>query len=178
MHREIEAKILNINPEEVQEKLRGLGAILKQELDLEQIVWWIPNTEKRSSVRVRKASDGSIRLTMKQKVTEGLGYNEWELDVSNYEHTAAIIDALLPNPELRLEYSHRRQDWYLGDTLINIDWFPRLAPLVEIEAKSEEKVREVAEQLGFNPSQLLNKGVISLLFEEFGLKIGDKVKLN
>ena len=177
MHREIEAKILNVDPEEVQKKLRKLGATLAQELDLEQIVWWIPNTEKRSSVRVRKASDGSLRLTMKQKVTEGLGYNEWELDVSNYEYTAAIIDVLLPNPELRLEYSHHRQDWNLGDTLINIDWFPKLAPLVEIEAKSEEKVREVAEQLGLSSSKLLNKGVVSLLFEKLGLKIGDKVKL-
>ena len=178
MHREIEAKILNVNPGKVQEKLRELGATLKQELDLEQIVWWIPNTEKRSSVRVRKASDGSLRLTMKQKVTDDLGYNEWELDVSDYENAIAVIDALLPNPELRIEFSHHRQDWYLGGTLINIDWFPKLAPLVEIEAESEEKVREVAEQLGFSSSQLLNKGVVSLLFEELGLKIGDKVKLS
>ncbi len=178
MHREIEAKILNIDPEKVQKKLRELGAILTQELDLEQIVWWIPNTKDKSSVRVRKGSDGSIRLTMKQKVSDGLGYKEWELDISNYEYTAAIIDELLPSPDLRLEYPHHRQDWHLDGALINIDWFPKLAPLVEIEAQSEEQVREIANRLDFNSSDLINKGVVSLLFEKLGLKIGDKLKLN
>ena len=177
MHREIEAKILNVNPEEVERKLRELGAKLDRELDLEQVVWWIPNTDKKGNVRVRKASDGSIRLTTKQKVLGGLGYNEGEVEVSNYEHTIAMIDMMIPQPELRLEYSHHRQDWYLDKALINIDWFPKLAPLVEIEAESEEKVRAIAEKLGFDPLRLVNKGVVSLLFEELGLKIGDKVKL-
>lgn len=175
MHREIEAKILNVNPEEVQQKLRDLGATFERELDLEQVIWWVPD-EQRSSIRVRKSSDGAIRLTMKRHA-EGLGYYEWESDISDYENTVTIIDALVPHSNLRIEYAHRRQDWRLEGALINLDWFPKLAPLIEIEAESEEKVRTIAGKLGFSLSQLVNKGVVSLLYEELGLKKGDKIKI-
>lgn len=176
MHREIEAKILDINPGEVQEKLRVLGAVLEKELDLEQVVWWVGD-EARSSTRVRRSSDGMVRITMKRDAPEGFGYHEWESDVSDYETLVAIVDTLISVPDLRIEFSHHREDWRLDGALINIDWFPKLAPLVEIEAESEEKVRSIAEKLGFNPSRLVNKGVVSLLYDALGLKKGDRVKV-
>ncbi|TSC77420.1 MAG: Uncharacterized protein G01um101433_615 [Parcubacteria group bacterium Gr01-1014_33] len=176
MHREIEAKILDIDPEKVQEKLRALGAALEEELDLEQVVWWAGD-RARSSIRVRRSSDGIVRIIMKRDASEGLGYHEWECDVSDYETAIAIVDALVSVPDLRIEFSHHRQDWRLDGALINIDWFPKIAPLVEIEAESEEKIRSLAEKLGFNPSLLVNKGVVSLLYEALGLKKGDRVKI-
>lgn len=177
MHREIEAKILNVDPEAVQRKLKELGAVLECELDLEQVVWWIEGANK-DSVRVRKASDGSIRFTMKRKVTEGLGYEEWETGVDDYETTVAIIDNILSTPQLRLEYPHHRQDWQLDGALININWFPCLAPSLEIEGESEEQVRAIAQKLGFDLRHLVNRGIVSLLFDALQLKLGDKVKLN
>ncbi|MBI4059279.1 CYTH domain-containing protein [Candidatus Microgenomates bacterium] len=177
MHREIEAKILNINPKVIQAKLKKLGAKLERELDLDQVVWWVPG-EGRKSLRVRKASNGSIQLNLKSNFADGLGYHEWETDVKNYEYTIAMMDQILPVPDLRVEYGHHRQDWYLDGVLINIDWFPRLKPLVEIEAESEEKVYEIAEKLGFKKEDCLDEGVVSLLFKEFKLKRGQKVKLS
>lgn len=177
MHREIEAKILNVDPEEAQKKLREIGATFEKELDLEQIIWWVPN-EKRSSVRVRRSSDGVIRLTMKRDVPQGLGYHEWECDISDYEIAVTIIDTLVPHPNLRIEYTHHCQDWRLEGALINIDWFPKLEPLIEIEAENEEKVNAIAAKLGFDTSMLVNKGVVTLLYERLGLKQGDTVKVS
>lgn len=176
MHREIEAKILDVDPVAVEDKLREIGAEFEKELDLEQIVWWAGDKEK-SSIRVRRSSDGLVRLVMKRDAPQGFGYLEWETDVSDYEVTIKIVDALLHSPDLRIEYAHRRQDWRFDGALVNIDWFPKLAPLVEIEAESEEKVKTVARALGFDPSKLVNKGVASLLYEKLGFKKGDRVKV-
>ncbi len=177
MHREIEAKILNVDPDKVKETLKAIGATFHGAWDLHQIAWLMQGEGFRASVRVRRSSDGSVRLTMKQKVNNGSGYNEWETAVENFDTTVAIIDFLLPNPDLRIEFSHHREDWRLADVLININWFPKVAPLVEIEAPSEELLRQTAEKMGFNPDMLVDKGIVTLFMEQLGIQWGQKIKL-
>lgn len=172
-HREIEAKILDVDPKAVQAKLKALGAKLEQEVRLAQVIWLI----EEGSIRVRKSTDGSIRLTFKKQVPGKLGYEEWEIDIENYETAVSMFDQIIPSPRLRLEFPHKRQDWYLDGALININWFPAVLPLVEIEAKSEKQVRDIARRLGFVPKNLINKGIITILREILNLKDGDKVKL-
>ncbi len=172
-HREIEAKILNVNPGLVQQKLKELGAKFDQEVRLDQVLW----LTKQGSIRIRKSSDGSIRLTFKKLVPGKLGYQEWEIDVENYNTAVSMFDQIIPKPDYRLEFPHKRQNWYLDRTLININWYPRVKPLVEIEAKSEKKVRDVAKLLGFDPKNLVNKGIVTILSETLKLKKGQKVKL-
>ena len=176
MHREIEAKILNIDPEKVESRIKELGGVLEREIDLEQVYWRLPNSSGMG-VRVRKSSEGRITITMKEKVQNGSGYIEWESKIENYETVVAIIDRLIPSPDLRLEFFHHRKDWGLDGAEININWFPKLNPLMEIEAKSEEQLRELAEKIGFKQEQLVDRGAVSLLFDELKLKIGDKIKL-
>lgn len=177
MHREIEAKILNIDPEKVESRIKELGGVLVREIDLEQVIWWLPGSKNGGSVRVRKSSEGKITITMKEKVTDGSGYNEWESKIEKYETVIDVIDHLITSPDLRLEFSHHRKDWDLDGAEINIDWFPKLNPLMEIEAKSEEQLVEIAEKIGFKKEQLVDRGAVSLLTEKLKLKIGDKIKL-
>jgi len=176
MHREIEAKILNINPVVVENKIKELGGVLEREIDLEQVYWRLPNSNGLG-VRVRKSSEGRITITMKEKVENGSGYNEWESKIENYETMVAMIDLIVPSPDLRLEFSHHRKDWELDGAEININWFPKLNPLMEIETKSEEHLVEIAEKVGFKKEQLVDRGAVSFLFDEFKMKIGDKIKL-
>ncbi len=175
MHREIEAKILNIDPEAVEGRIKELSGVLEREIDLEQVYWRI--SKSNLGVRVRKSSEGRITITMKEKVQDGSGYNEWESKIENYETVVAIIDHLVPSPDLRLEFSHHRKDWKLEGAEININWFPKLNPLMEIETKSEEHLVEIAEKIGFKKEQLVDRGAVSLLFDELKLKIGDKIKI-
>ena len=167
-HREIEAKILDINLEEVKSKLHQLKGILERETDLSQVIWWIKNS--KVSIRVRERSDGVIRLTMKDKVKDGLGYNEWEIDVSEYEKTIAIIDRILPEPGLRIDFSHHREDWNLGGVLISLNSVPKINPFIEIEAESEERVKETANLLGLDTSALIDKGIVQIIIERLNLK--------
>lgn len=169
-HREIEAKILDINLEEVKNKLRELCAICERETDLTQVIWWIRDSEV--SVRVRKRSDGVIRLTMKDKAKDGFGYQEWESDVSEYEKTIAIIDRLLESPGIRIDFSHHREDWNLDGALISLNSVPNINPFLEIEAESEERVKEVAEQLGFESNVLIDQGMVQIILERLNLKPG------
>lgn len=170
-HREIEAKILNVNPEEVKAKLKSLGAALESEVDLEQVIWW-PKGNKKTSIRVRRDKSDNATLTMKEKVDNELGYHEWESKISGYNQVMEIIDFLLPDPDLRIEFSLHRENWRLGHTLITVNWVPKLDPFIEIEAESEEMVGEVAQKLGFSKDTLLNKGIVSLLFDKLNLKGG------
>ncbi|MBU1146676.1 CYTH domain-containing protein [Patescibacteria group bacterium] len=177
MYREIEAKILDIDPGVVERRIQELGGVLKREVDLEQVIWWVPNSKKGESMRVRRASNGFITITLKEKVENGSGYNEWESPIENYEIVVEIIDHLIPAPDLRLEFFHHRKDWDLDGAEININWFPKIKPLLEIETSSEEHLGKTAEKLGFGREQLVDRGIISLLFEELKLKIGDKIKI-
>ncbi|MBI3290264.1 CYTH domain-containing protein [Candidatus Microgenomates bacterium] len=169
-YREIEAKILDINLDEVKNKLRELNAVCEREIDLEQVVWWI--RDKTTSLRVRKSSDSKIRLTMKEKVKDGWGYNEWETDISEYEKTIAIIDNLIPEPELRMAFSHHREDWLLDGVGICLDTIPKINPFLEIEAESEERVKEIATKLGLNPNDLIDQGMMQIILERLNLKPG------
>ncbi|GEM_PF-3843286 len=179
MHREIEAKILNIDPEIVRDKLKKLGAQFEGERHMQNVIWWIPtgNALDQKSIRVRKFIGGPVRLGMKHKVHAGSGYKEWETDVAHFENTVAIIDELLPHPDLRIEFSHRREDWRLEGALVNLDWFPKVPPLLEIEAESEEQLRALAGKLGFSESDLVDKGIVTLIFRALNLKIGDRIVL-
>lgn len=176
MNREIEAKILNIDPKAIQEKLEELGAKLIQEVDLEQVYWLIPNSQK--SVRVRRINSlGSTRLTLKDKAKDGFGYHEWETEIGDFDTAVSMLDTLFPEFDLRLEYSHKRQDWELDGAKVFINWYPKLSPLIEIETTSREKLYETAKKLGFHPDELVDKGAVSLLREKLDLKQGSRVKL-
>lgn len=168
MQVEIEAKFIDVKVEDVRAKLKRLGAVCEQPMRRMRRVAIdseFMRTGKDSFLRVR---DEGNRVTMTYKQFDDLsvsGAKEIEVEVSDFEATIAILEqAGLPNHTFQ---ETKRETWRLNNVEIMLDEWPWLKPYVEIEGQSEDKLREVAQNLGFDWSQAVFGDVMAVYRAEY-----------
>lgn len=149
MKTEYEAKFLEVDIDDIRNRLKELGANLEKPMRLMRRVT-IDNAEmkqKDAFVRVRDEGD---RTTITYKQFDALsadGAKEHEIVVDNFEEAVALLAAAgLPHGSFQ---ESKRETWTLGDIEIMIDEWPWLAPYIEVESTSVERVKDFSEQLGF-----------------------------
>lgn len=149
MKTEYEAKFVNIDIDDIRQKLKSLGGSLEQPMRLMRRVTIDSPFMKQNNGFLRVRDEGD-RITMTYKQFDKLsvdGAKEHEICVDDFEETVALLEAIgLPYTSFQ---ESRRETWRLGDAEIVIDEWPWLEPYVEIEAASEQAVKETAEALGF-----------------------------
>ena len=168
MKAEIEVKFLDVDFDDVRKKLKGIGAVCEQPMRLMRRVA-IENdfmrTGKDSFLRVR---DEGSRVTMTYKQFDDLsvsGAKEIEVEVSDFEATIAILEqAGLPSHTIQ---ETKRENWRLGDVEIMLDEWPWLKPYIEIEGKSESRLRAVAKNLGFDWNEAVFGDVMAAYRAEY-----------
>ncbi len=149
---EFEATYLNINKDNVRQKLKEIGAILfraeyKQKrcnFDLQKFgrnFWeW---------ARVRDEGD---KITMAYKCIPPKStisdQKETEFSISNFDLGVEFLKNL---GAYKTNYSETlRETWKFDGATIDIDTWPHLEPYIEIESDNEEGVKNVSKKLGFN----------------------------
>lgn len=148
MKTEYEAKFVNVDMDDIRNRLRELGAKLEKPIRLmRRVTIDSPDMKKRDAfVRVRDEGD---RVTMTYKQFNALsvdGAKEYEIIVNDFEEAISLLAAAgLPHGSFQ---ESKRETWGLGDVEIMIDEWPWLNPYIEVESTSVEKVREFSEQLG------------------------------
>lgn len=160
--KEIEVKILNINPEEIRKKLLDLGAKKTFEGDVDIITFEHPNINinpKDELLRLRKLGN-KIELCYKKKDQNSVvrSSEEIEVNVSNYENTLIILKKL--GFTERFNGGKIRESYKKGDLKFEVDTYPWLPPFLEIEAPSEEQLITTVKELGYIMEQttLLHSG--------------------
>ena len=158
MEVEIEAKFLDINPEEIRGKLKKLGArMVYPERLMRRKVFEHPTNKENDWIRVRDEGD-KITLSYKKLFDRSLhGTKEVVVEISDFEKACDILQGA----QLRfVSYQEtKREKWELGGSEITIDTWPWIPTFVEIESASEEKVKEVAERLRFRWEDALHGSV-------------------
>lgn len=166
MKPEIEAKFLDVNHEELRQKLQLLGATCEKPLRLmkrknydfpdkrlEKIGGW---------VRVRDEGD-KITLSYKQLDDRSLhGTQEVCLVVDNFAEAASFLQAIGLVPHADEE--SKRESWELDGVEIDLDEWPWIKPFVEIEGPSEESVWTVAKKLGLDPN-MAKHGSVEIAYQ-------------
>lgn len=156
-NKEIEVKILEIDPDEIEEKLEELGArmvfsgtLRNVFLDKNKVL-----EAKDSLIRLRDDGTKSI-LTYKRNITQGKVRKsvEIEVGVSNFSQMQRILNSL--GFRERFEYSKARKHYVLGEMSFEIDTIPGIPPLLEIEGPSEKEVLEHVRLLGFSEKDAKN----------------------
>lgn len=153
METEIEAKFINIDIEEVRSKLRALGAVCETPMRLMRraLIEEPHHRQEHSFLRIRDEGDKTT-LTFKRR-HDPLGktidnVKEIEVVVSDFDTTVELFK------EAGWDYTtfqeSRRETWKYNQVEIVIDEWPWLQPMIEIEARTEQEVRAVAEKLGFS----------------------------
>jgi len=168
MKAEIEAKFPGVSHDDVRAKLKEHGAACEHPMRLMRRVAIdsdFMRTGKDSFLRVR---DEGHRVTLTYKQFDELsvdGAKEIEVEVSSYEDMIAILEQA--GLVAHTSQETKRENWRLGDVEIMLDEWPWIRPYVEIEAPTEEELREVASKLDFEWSDAVFGDVMAVYRVEY-----------
>ena len=157
MNTELEVRILDINKENIINKLENLGA--KFIGDFNQIRYCYDFNPKLDNKWIRLRTTGiKNTLTIKEVKNSNVdGTKELEIEVSSIEDTDKILNEL-GYKKRSIQENHRIQ-YILNDVEIDIDTWPQLNTFVEFEAKSIDKIKEVCKLLELDYSKAITDNV-------------------
>ncbi len=156
---EKEVKFLDIDSQEIEEKLESIGAEKVFDKLYKRRVFDYPDlrlNEKAAWLRLRDEGD-KVTLTFKQRIgvkkNDGTANDktmkEIEIVVSDFDETAQLLEEIGLKEKFYEE--NRRTRYLLGDVEFDIDLWPQLDPYLEIEAPSWKEVEEAIHKLGLDP---------------------------
>jgi predicted adenylyl cyclase CyaB len=156
--KEVEVKIIGIEPATVEGKLRSLGASKISESDEETIFFDFPGgpiAGAKNLLRLRKTGN-EAKLTFKKFVetTSAKVRDEYEVSVSAFEPMQFILRSLGLREILRMA-RHRISYRMKSGVRVDIDKYSgaygHIPPLLEVEGEDVATVNAHVELLGFKP---------------------------
>ena len=182
---EIEAVYLDINKEEIEKELRAIGAEKTGDIFYRHSSYDYPDLrldKDNSWIRLRDEGD-KIILAFKKRLgvtsqdgsTNDEGMEEIELEVSSYEETAHFLKKI--GMVEKHEAEKKRSRWQKREIIFDIDTWPSIPTLLEIEGPSWEEVDSAARLLNLDPE---NKKVCSVnqIYKIYGLDVDDYLKIS
>ena len=174
---EIETKVLEVNEEEVKEKLKSLDAKEIQDTRL-SVDWYGPRGTKQGEhpwyLRIRTNREGKSEVSWKSlpKITENTRHSdEINLNVSDAVNMKKLFEAIgLEN------YAHQEKDrtsFVLKDWNFDLDKYPGMPAYLEIEGKSHEHVQEAIKILNLENHRSIGEGERILIEKEYKLNWSD-----
>jgi adenylate cyclase class IV len=92
---------------------------------------------------------------------------EIDVKVSDFNKAKLIMESV--GVTFNRKQENLREEWAFNGTQITIDTWPGLDTYSEIEAESEEKVKEMADLLGFDWNKKIVMAVTSLYSKVYGM---------
>ena len=153
MQTEIEVKFCNVDIVDIREKLKASGAMLEQPMRLmKRALIEEPHHEKENAfIRIRDEGDKTTLTFKRRDKLQGDTINntkEIEVIVSDFETTVELFREA--GWEYKTFQESKRETWKLGDAEVVIDEWPWLKPYIEIEASTEDEVKQAAATLDFD----------------------------
>jgi adenylate cyclase, class 2 len=177
---EYEAKFYPVDKELYREKLRSIGAVLL--LPERKMMRAVadgrlnPILERNGYIRVRDEGN-LVRLSLKMTAgPKGKLTDQKEIDVtvSDFDKTVKIIEAT--GVKFNRFQETLREEWALNGAQITIDTWPGLDTYSEIEAESEEKVKEISDLLGFDWGKKMIVPAGDVYEKVYGISIDETLK--
>jgi len=179
METEFEAKFYPVDKGKIRKVLKKLGArLIKPERKMRRAIASnrVYPQLKCDYLRVRDEG-GNVRFSLKICATrQGQVSDQKELDVliSDFDKMVEMMDFLGFKPTKYQE--NLRETWEYKGAEIVIDTWPGLEPYIEIEAKSEDKVKEIAGKLGFKWEEKIITAVQDIFAKVYGLSREEALK--
>ncbi|MBP1925793.1 adenylate cyclase class 2 [Sedimentibacter acidaminivorans] len=172
--REREVKVLNIDKDEIEKKLKKIGAVLLKDEEQTNIRFDTDNNYLKETyngyLRIRTTKnllDGKVKntLTFKKSISrDKMRVNEeTETEISNCEETIKILEFLGYNKK-RPGYKHRRSYSY-DHIIFEIDTWDKdtySKPYLEIEMSSEDELEKAIKLLQLDRKQITTKSIFEL----------------
>ena len=176
---EFEAKFYPVERHEYRKKLQEIGAkLVVPERKMRRAIAHHHNNPQIKATYLRVRDEGGIiRLSLKtHAMEEGSLSDQKEIDVevSDYEKTVKLFESLGFNFDTYQETL--RETWELEGAEIVIDTWPGLLTYSEIEASSEEHVKEVALKLGLNWDKKIITSALEIFMKVYHLTEKEALK--
>ncbi len=166
---EYEATFLDINRKAFSEKLAHAGAsLMRPEYMQRRVTFELPK-EKRANTIWLRVRDEANKVTLTLKSVEGTtieGQKEILITVDNFDNTISLLEAI--GCERKSYQESKRELWSMGDVEVAIDTWPFLETYVEIEGPSEQSVKTIAENLGFDFQEAIFDTVNAIYKRKYG----------
>ena len=170
MKTEYEIKILDIDVEQIKAKLDAIGATKHLERSMRRNVYDIDPEDKDSWIRLRDNGE-KTSITIKEIKHDGIdGTKEVEVDVHDFNMADQLLKRLGYRSKAYQE--NRRISYRLDGVKIEIDFWPKIPPYIEVEGGSEEAIAKVVKRLGFEMSDTTSIGV-KKVYAHYGINIHD-----
>lgn len=172
MDKEIETRFINLSREDIENKLASFNAEKIGEFFFREWIFAYPDWAKDNR-RIRVRADGDKTwLTYKANAT-------WEVDsteevetlVSSAEEIIKVIKTIgIP---LQRHQEKKRIRYVFADITFDLDFWPKIPMVLEIEGKSVEKVKEGVQLLGLDWSNAIFVDQKVLHKEYFGIDLDE-----
>jgi adenylate cyclase class 2 len=153
---EYETKVLDIDVDAIEQRLRELNAKQEGEFLMRRWVYDI-DPENEEWIRLREEGEKTT-ITYKRRTGTGIGETEEiETEVDEFDTIAEILSKIPFKGNYYQE--NKRKVYKLGSITITIDSWPMIPTYLEIEGESEEDVRKGLELLGLTGKDVGNLSV-------------------
>lgn len=169
MHTEYEVRILEINVEEVTEKLEKLGAKKVGEWNYRRYVYNLIPKKCGQWIRLRTNGD-STTLTYKNIIDNTIsGTKEIEIEVDSFDKTNNFLNCIGFKSHGYQE--NKRIRYMLDEIEVDIDTWPLIPTYLELEGKSEEEVIDLVKKLDLNNSKVTSLSPQDIYIDIYGIDI-------
>ncbi len=174
MEIEYEAKFLDIDKDEMRQRLKAVGAkLIRPEFLQKRIPFDLPKEKKSKDVWLRVRDEGD-KITLSLKAVTGDNIEDQKeicLEISDFSDAVKMLESI--GCEAKSYQETKRELWKLDDVEITIDEWPFLKPFVEVEGKSEKVVKSVSEKIGFDYDDALFCAVGKLYKIKYGIHLDE-----
>ena len=165
---EFEAKVLDVEPDELAGRILSLGGRRVADRLMRRYVYDVVAGDESRWIRLRDTGT-AVTLTVKEIAHDGIdGTTETEVVVGDFETTNALLGRIGFRPKSYQE--NRRASFELLGAEVEIDWWPLIPPYLEIEGRSREHVVEVANALGISEEQLTGENTTKV-YARYGIDL-------
>ncbi|ASO18515.1 adenylate cyclase class 2 [Actinoalloteichus hoggarensis] len=166
---EYEAKILGIDPAEMERRILDKGGRKLGERFMRRHVYDVTPGDRSRWIRLRDTGE-EITLAVKQITSDAVdGTHETEVGVDDFAATHALLDSL--GFVAKSYQENRRISFVLDGAQVEIDTWPRIPPYAEIEAESKDEVIRVAGLLGHTEDELTGENTVKV-YARYGIDLG------
>ena len=170
MQREIEVKVLNIDPEEIEEKLVNLGAT-KVSHEFQKNYTFVPEGGEFENgyLRIRETKfendEKTLELTFKRVESddEFRVNNEYTVNIDSVSMMIKILEEL--NIELEYEGEKERISYSYKEQRFDIDIWDKNTyphPYMEIEFSNKDKMDEIIKDLDLDKTNITTESITEL----------------
>jgi adenylate cyclase class 2 len=165
---EFEAKLLDVEPDEMANRIRSLGGRRIGSRLLRRYVYDIRAGDASRWIRLRDTG-AEVTLTVKEIAHDGIdGTTETEVVVGDFETTNELLRRIGFEPKSYQE--NRRTSFELAGAQLELDRWPRIPPYLEIEGRSREHVLEVSRMLGASADDLTGENTTKV-YARYGIDL-------